>query len=458
MTIVIPKRPLRILGYFILFTLLVAASFAVYFRTSYRDRVLPNVYFYGENVSGMAKDNLGKTISEKESILKNSVILKYEDKQIQIGNLSELGFSWDKEKTAGYILGIGRNDNWLNNFYNQILSLFYKVDVSFAYDIDENKTEQYLAELATTIDREPVDGKLEVKDGKAVVFNLSSNGKKLLVKKCLTDIKEALVKNRSEILLTVKEIEAKSSSDIRKMGIEEVIATGESNFSRSPLNRIHNVTQGAKIFNGVLIAPNETFSFNKALGEVSAKTGFLPEIVIKEDKNIPEYGGGLCQVSTTFFRAAIIAGFPIIERAAHAYRITYYDPAGMDATIYDPSPDLRFLNDSKYYILVQTRIEGSNLFVDFYSTPDGRKVEVGKPVIYNLVQPGEPIKIETDKLKPGEEKQIDSAHIGADAYFTRKIIYADGRIKEDRFSSHYVPWRAKFEVGVLPKDEQGNVE
>jgi len=447
MKIIIPKKPLIILGYIFLFLFLVAISFAVYFKTSYKDKVLPNVYFYGKNMGGMKRAEVERIVSEKSKNLKNFIMLKYKDKQVKIDDLSEIGFSWNKEKTVDYIMDTGRSRGIFNNFYNQILSLFYRVDIYMSYDFNERVAEQYLNELATTIDKEPIDGRLEIKNGKAVIFNLSSNGQKLLVGKSMIDLKEALISGAEEVELSVKQLEAKNSTDIERLGIKELFATGESNFYGSPPNRIHNIKQGAEVFDGVLIPPGEAFSFNKTLGEVSAATGYLPELVIKEDKTIPEYGGGLCQVSTTFFRAALNAGFPIIERSPHAYRVSYYEPAGLDATVYDPKPDLVFKNDSGHHILVQTRIEGYNLYIDFYGTKDGREVIVYPPIIYNFVQPGEPIRIETEELSSGEEKQIDTAHIGADAYFTRKIIYADGQVKEERFDSHYIPWRAKFLVG-----------
>jgi len=458
MKITIPKKPIIALGYVFLFFIIIAFSFGIYFRSFYKDRVLPNVYFYGENMGSMSVNEVEKIVLSREGKLKNSIMLKYEEKQIKIDNLDEIGFSWDRENTINYIMETGRNRGVFNNFYNQILSLFYRVDISLAYNFSEDKAEQYLEELATTINVEPVDGKLEIKNNKVVAFNLSNSGKKLMIGKSIINLKKSLIENESETELIVEEIKAKNSTDIERLGIKELFATGESNFYGSPPNRVHNIKQGSTIFDGVLIAPGEIFSFNKTLGEVSAATGFLPELVIKEDKTIPEYGGGLCQVSTTFFRTALNAGFPIIERTPHAYRVMYYEPAGMDATVYDPYPDLKFQNDSAHYILLQTRVEGNNLYVDFYGTSDSRKVEVYPPIIYNFVQPGEPIEIETEELEPGEKRQIDTAHVGADAYFTRKIIYADGETKEERFDSHYIPWRAKFEVGKEIAEEEEEEE
>ena len=178
--------------------------------------------------------------------------------------------------------------------------------------------------------------------------------------------------------------------------------------------------------------------------------------MIKGDRTIPEYGGGLCQVATTVFRAAIAAGLPIAERKNHAYRVVYYEPAGKDATIYLPKPDLKFTNDTGEHILIQSRIEGDELFFDFWGTKDGRVTFQSDSVIYNIKPTGPTIYIETEDLKPDQKNCIESAHAGADAYFDYKVTYPSGEIKEERFSSHYVPWPAKCLIGKQPTPDTGN--
>ena len=179
-------------------------------------------------------------------------------------------------------------------------------------------------------------------------------------------------KIEAEINVTPAEVRR---DNLTELGIVEKISTGWSTFTGSPVNRIHNIKTGASKFNQVLIKPGERFSFNTTLGPVNAATGYLPELVILVDKTVPQYGGGLCQVSSTAFRAALNAGFPIIERRAHAYPVSYYRPYGVDATIYLPKPDLVFENDSGRYVLIQTRIEGKRLYFDFFGTKVARTIK-----------------------------------------------------------------------------------
>ena len=130
------------------------------------------------------------------------------------------------------------------------------------------------------------------------------------------------------------------------------------------------------------------------------------------------------------FRLVIESGLSITERRNHSYRVGYYEPAGTDATIYSPWPDFKFINDTDNYLLLQTRIEGNNLIFEFWGTSDGRQVETTQPVIYNIVKPGEPEYVETDELEPGEEKRVERAHNGADAYFKRTISWPEELEKE----------------------------
>jgi vancomycin resistance protein YoaR len=315
--------------------------------------------------------------------------------------------------------------------------------------LDVVKASAYLAEqVAPKIDIKPIEAKFEFKNGKVAEFQNGQNGISLDIAGSLMKIENEIT-SHNEIDLEVKvQPILITAGNINSYGIKEIIGIGTSTFAGSPVNRRHNIKVGADSVNGTLVKPEEEFSLLKTLGEVTGSTGYLPELVIKEGKTLPEYGGGLCQIGTTVFRAVIASGLPVTMRRNHSYRVQYYEPAGTDATIYDPWPDFRFINDTANYILIQAKISGDVLSFEFWGTRDGRLVEKTKPTIYNIVKP-EPGKIiETLDLKPGEKKCTEKAHNGADAYFDYKVIYANGQIKEKRFSSHYVPWQEVCLLGV----------
>lgn len=281
-----------------------------------------------------------------------------------------------------------------------------------------SKFNDYLIRLATITNIEPVDAKFEFgEDGKASVFSQSVQGRKLNIAKSATATMNALKENNTSVRLVVDIVEPEITLEkINNLGIETLLAKGESDFHGSSKARIHNIRTGATKFNGSLVKPGEEFSFNNLLGEVNDKAGYQYELVIKNGKTIPEYGGGLCQVSTTIFRAAILAGMPILERRPHSFPVKYYAPQGFDATIYPGVSDLKFLNNTKNHTLIQTKIEGTKIFVEIYGSSDGREVAIDGPHQY-----------------------AQQANGSMKAYFTRTISYENGEQEEERFDSNYKP-------------------
>lgn len=317
-------------------------------------------------------------------------------------------------------------------------------------ELNESQVFEYLKTIAKEIDQQPQDAKLTIQGGRAVVFRPHQDGYELDQKNALEKIKKSILTKDREISLKVKVTKPTIRTDtINELGIKELIGSGTSNFLKSPENRIHNIKKGAEVFNGVIIKPNEIFSFNQVLGEVSPQKGFLPELVIKEDRLIPETGGGLCQVSTTMFRAALYSGLEIIERQPHAFRVRYYEPPiGFDATIYNPKPDLRFKNDTPSHVLIQANVTSSDLTFEFYGTSDGRKVKIDGPSLYDYTSSGEPVYIDDPDLPQGETKMIERAVQGVTASFNWEVTRGGEVLHKKTFVSKYVPWRAKYKRGT----------
>jgi vancomycin resistance protein YoaR len=258
----------------------------------------------------------------------------------------------------------------------------------------------------------------------------------------------------AEVSMVFKEIWPDVTvSDVNQLGVEELLGRGESTYRGSISQRKYNVSLGAKRINGVLVKPEEKFSFNENVGEVSALTGFKKAYVIRSGETVLDDGGGVCQVSTTVFRAALNAGLPILERKAHSYRVAYYEQnskPGLDATVYSPSVDLEFLNDTPGYILVQTSIDesASKLIVEIYGTSDGRVVELSVPRVWNVVEPPDDLYIDDPILTPREIKQIEYKAWGAKAAFDWKVVRGSEVLQERTFYSSYRPWGAVYLRGA----------
>lgn len=384
--------------------------------------------------------------NQAEIILGQKVYLKNEAKDTEI----------TKSDISKWIEFIAYFDNSSNN---------YKLKTV----LNEEKIKFYIYNLAKNINQNPKDAKLTISDGKVSVFQLSQDGYKLNQEETLSLIVNALYSNVAgfstdegnldltkdiDLPVDIKKPEI-SADNLDDLGIKTKISTATTSFVKSPNNRKHNIKIGADIFHGVLIKPDEVFSFNKTLGRVSAAQGFLPELVIKEDRTEPELGGGLCQVSTTIFRTALNAGLPVTERTNHKYRVSYYEPpVGLDATIYLPSPDLKFKNNTGKYILVQSSVSGSSITFDFYGTLDGRTVSISDPELYDHTSPGPTRYIDNPNMAPGSEKYLEKAHPGVKAKIHYQVKKNDQVMHEQTFYSHYKAWSAVIERG--PEQEQNS--
>ncbi len=322
--------------------------------------------------------------------------------------------------------------------------------------VDPAAIKEFATSFADTIKQDPINAELAAVNGQIVVTRQHVDGRKLNVDTASQTIAEKLDTAPANAALTVAispEIiqAAVKESNIKELGIKELIGTGMTEFKGSPSNRIHNITTGATFLNGELIPPGGEFSTVKTLGAVDGSTGYLPELVIKENRTTPEYGGGLCQVSTTLFRAVMNAGLKVTERSNHSYRVSYYEPpVGLDATIYLPKPDFKFSNDTPGYILVQSKVVGTKITFDLYGTKDGRTSTISDPIVSNIKDSGPAIYTNTDTLFQGEVKQVEKAHAGATAMATY-VVTRDGKeINRQVFRSVYKPWPARYLVGTKP--------
>ena len=293
----------------------------------------------------------------------------------------------------------------------------------------------------------------DIQNNELVFTSKIKRGQGLDVATTFMTLNEALKEDKRIYMVDAATVDlSKDDLDFspQELGLKEVVATGVSDYSGSSRNRINNIKVGVRSLNGVLIAPGETFSILKVLGAISADKGYLPELVIKQNKTVLELGGGLCQVSTTAFRVALDAGVPIIERYSHAYRVSYYEPAGTDATIYDPSLDFKFKNDYQSYLMLQTEVVGTKVRYYLWGEKDGRTVVNPRPAVFNIVEPPASITTEDPTLPLGEKKCTEKAHKGASASFTQEVVYANGEEKDTVFASKYKPWQEVCLIGTKP--------
>ncbi len=325
-------------------------------------------------------------------------------------------------------------------------------------ELDRAALTEFLQPIAAALRQEAVDAKFhfDMASGELVPVEGSEIGRALDLEATVARINEQLLIGQHHVPLVVVEIppEYPETATAADLGIVEEVAVGESYFIGSSSARDHNIRLGASKFDGVIVAPGDTFSFNEHLGEVTLDEGYDESYVIIGDRTVPGVGGGICQVATTAFRAAYYGGYQIVERWPHAYRVGYYELGGygpgFDATIYSPLVDFRFVNDTDHHLLIHTEVDGSRsrLRFVFYGTRDGRAVEQIGPTWGDPIPAGAPVYEYDPNMAPGTVVKLESAHKGLDAVLERVVRDAGGALLyEDRFVSNFVPWSARYRFG-----------
>ncbi len=232
-------------------------------------------------------------------------------------------------------------------------------------------------------------------------------------------------------------------------GITAHLGTGETNYYGSSDARVTNIHVGAKNFSDRLFE-GKTFSFNGFVGPVTSSNGYVTGLVIAGDRTASGVGGGICQVSTTAFRTLYGAGLPTLQRQNHSYQVHYYDPQGLDATIYQPSLDLKFANDTGGALWFQTEWddEAASLSISVFGKARDFTVEIGKPrTLSSTPSPADRI-IPDATLPAGQRKQVDWAAPGAVMEVTRKLVRNGKTVRQDTLKSSYRPWPNIFLVGT----------
>ncbi len=437
-------------------------SFAfIFFEQKYQNRIYPGVFVNGVDFGGKTKAEVLNFFLQKNSkIAQTKIIFSYQTSSMS-ATAKDLEVGYNAQLLSDQAFSIGRSENTISNISIVFQAYFNGIYLPLSYGFSPDSLKEDIKPFEKNINMMPTNALFTFKNNKVIAFKPSQDGQNINMEKLTNDLNKYIVpivssgKSKS-IYITIPVARAKpalTTDRANTFGIEELIGSGTSLFHDSTESRIYNITLASQRLNGILVAPNEIFSFDKALGDVSSFTGYKEAYIIQNGRTILGDGGGVCQVSTTFFRAVLNAGLPIVERHAHAYRVGYYEedsPPGLDATIYVPSVDLKFKNDTGHYILIQAVVNPSEQRLTFllYGKNDGRTVVMSTPVVTNQTPPPPPLYQDDPNLPKGEIKQVDFSAWGANVYFTRKVLKNNKLIISDKFISDYQPWRAVYLRGI----------
>jgi vancomycin resistance protein YoaR len=336
--------------------------------------------------------------------------------------------------------------------------------VQYRVALDPQALIAALEPLAPDLERDPENARFIFNDdtGQLDLLESAVIGRALDLQASIEEINDKVARGEHIIPLAFQYedpvVGDKATSE--ELGISEAVSVVSTYFYGSSTERVQNIRTASSAFHGLLLAPGETLSMAEVLGDISLDSGYAEALIIFGDKTIKGVGGGVCQVSTTLFRAVFFGGYEIVERHPHAYRVGYYEQGpgspgpGLDATVFVPLVDFKFRNDTPYWLLLETYVYGNQLLWKFYSTSDGRTVQWSKK-LSNEVEAPKPLYKENPDLEKGKIEQIDYEADGLDVVVYRTVTRGDEGLYQDTIKTHYLPWRAIYEFGSgtdLPDD------
>lgn len=327
---------------------------------------------------------------------------------------------------------------------------------NYRIQLDRDALQARLERLEPELQRSPENARFIFNDdtGELDLLEPAVIGRALDLEGSIEAIQAGVAQTQHEIPLVFdfEQPQVQSDATADELNIHEAVSVVSTYFYGSSSGRIQNITTASSAFHGLLIPPGGTLSMAEVLGDISLDSGYAEALIIYGDRTIKGVGGGVCQVSTTLFRAAFFGGYELLERHPHAYRVGYYEQGpgspgtGLDATVFVPLVDFKFRNDTNAWLLLETYIYNNQLLWKFYSTSDGRSIDWSRDVSGEIEAP-KPLYKENSDLDKGEIEQIDYEADGMDVVVYRTVRRDGDVLHSDTIKTHYLPWRAIYEFG-----------
>ena len=415
-------------------------------------RILPNVHVADVDLGGLTRDKARQKLADAVRDLPPVVIT--DKKEVWLVPAQDLQMSIDLDKSIEAAFSVGRNSNIIQRWQDRWSSSIHPLSLPMTIIFDREKLADKVASLATSLDRQARNASLQLLDkSKEVALNPAAEGRHLNVKKTVT---EALNTSQSQMAMVIDlkfDTEQPRLTDSQFVGINAMLSLFSTYFKPWDSERNANLTLAARRIHGKRLKPGEVFSYNDTVGRRTQQQGFRMAPVILDGKLVPDWGGGVCQVSSTLYNAVLLANLEIVERSNHGRAIGYV-PLGFDATVVDGQLDFKFKNNLKNPILIYSKVTGDELY--FYVLGDAKDapppIELDY-VVHKVYEPAE-IKQPDPTLEVGKEVMEESPQRGfrVSSYRIRSIAG-----KEERqllATDDYDPVNRIIKVGTKPANSQ----
>ena len=410
----------------------------------HRGRIYPGVHLNGIPLGGLSLEEAADRLTSELCTREEFKLSGSEDVEISV-TLDSLGISWDLRKTMELL---GKAGSGRTGYCGRLRRLWNNAPLLLegAIKLDKGKLQHNLKNLAGKIEKEPQDAGFVVRGAEVTIIEERS-GRYLQVEILEELLLDAALRGRSEIELPIGIKEPGiTAAKLSRCDLNQVMVAFTSTVSQAIPNRVHNIILGAEAINGCLLPPGGVFSFEAVVGDSTREKGYREAPVIVGGKLVPGLGGGLCQVSSTLYNAALLANLAIVERYNHSLTIGYL-PIGRDATISIGYADLKFRNNRNHYILIGAELENDQLTFRIFGPPMKERVEIFSTDIVTLESP---VQYEqSDALPEGTYELIQKGKAGFRVKTWRAVYRDEEEISRELLShDHYRPVPTIYRVGT----------
>jgi vancomycin resistance protein VanW len=406
-----------------------------------RNKILPGVSAFGVELEGLKKEETREILQPIASKMIDSPrILVFEDKEFKFIPHKELDAFIDLNRVFEETYSIARTGNIFKRIKDRIVVWRKGYEVPFQAEFNPQKFEDFQNKISSLINRMPRDAYVE---GNRIIE--SRIGVKLDLERFKEEITESIrsldeEKYIFDIPVITVEPKITTQNILTELAINEELGMYSTLLENKEENTVYNIRLSSEVINGILVKPQEIFSFNKYVGPAEKADGYKESTIIANGIFVNGYGGGICQVSSTLYNAALLANLPIVERYNHSVYgdATKYVPLGQDAAIFYGFKNLRFKNNSDNAIVIFSKVFRDTLQVSIFGgNEDKAEVEViskDKRVIdYQIIREKD------SKLEAGQEIVIQEGVPGYQIK-TYRIVRKDGEEKieflaEDTYKS-----------------------
>ncbi|MDP1808820.1 MAG: VanW family protein [Actinomycetota bacterium] len=412
----------------------------------YKDRIYPGVRIKNLDVGGLTLPE-ATARADRAFTPTGQIYLSFKDKKWPV-DLDRIGVKAKAADSAKLALSVGRRDGLFANLSTRYGAWTRGESVPVKWQIDKEKTTQVLKKTAKIIDQPPIDAKLLLSLN-SVKIQPGQEGRKLSYSATLARLKSRIDNKTKKIEVAVRVRRPdKTTADIKKLHIEKLVAEYSTSLSPGVSGRRYNIELAMRTLDNTYVPPGTVFSFNKVVGPRTRKAGFTEAPVIERGQLVQGIGGGICQVATTIYNAAMIAGLPTVERSVHSNYISHY-PAGRDATVVDGAIDFKFRNDTNGTLVIKTQVTSNAVIFRIYGPDTGRITTFSQPEVLNIVPYGS--RTETDTaLPPGVKINSQAGIEGRTVRVVRKVTLNGKTLINETIVSRYTPRTEIIKVGPEP--------